>query len=182
LDWDINTGYRWKILTDRSDWVIKTARHYTQRRHRRQKQPQLPPSDPHVSNRRSKPPLIRSGGAGTTAPKRATAVQDPSPQCCCTHADHLTAWRTLSPKQPNARGPRHIHRWTPSRVRGHLQPATRHASLVRGTFNPLHDSTLRIRSKNCRRGSKKRCPIPQNCDNPPRKILYYRLRPIHFGH
>jgi hypothetical protein len=20
------------------------------------------------------------------------------------------------------------------------------------------------------------------CDNPPRKILYYRLRPIHFGH
>jgi hypothetical protein len=21
-----------------------------------------------------------------------------------------------------------------------------------------------------------------SCDNPPRKILYYRLRPIHFGH
>jgi hypothetical protein len=20
------------------------------------------------------------------------------------------------------------------------------------------------------------------CDNPPRKVLYYRLRPIHFGH
>jgi hypothetical protein len=22
---------------------------------------------------------------------------------------------------------------------------------------------------------------PANCDNPPRKIPYYRLRPIHFG-
>jgi hypothetical protein len=23
---------------------------------------------------------------------------------------------------------------------------------------------------------------PRSCDNPPRKIPYYRLRPIHFGH
>jgi hypothetical protein len=22
----------------------------------------------------------------------------------------------------------------------------------------------------------------RNCDNPPRKVPYYRLRPIHFGH
>jgi hypothetical protein len=37
LDWDITTGYRSKKLAGRSDWVINTARHYTQRRHRRQK-------------------------------------------------------------------------------------------------------------------------------------------------
>jgi hypothetical protein len=35
--WDINTGYRSKKLTGRSDWIINTARHYTQRRHMRQK-------------------------------------------------------------------------------------------------------------------------------------------------
>jgi hypothetical protein len=87
------------------------------------KQPQPPPADPHVSNRRRNPLLIWSRGAGTTAPKRASIVQDPTPQCSCTHTDHLTAWRTPSLKQPNARGPRRIRRWTPSRVRGDLQPA-----------------------------------------------------------
>jgi hypothetical protein len=29
-------------------------------------------------------------------------------------------------------------------------------------------------------GNRRRRECP--CDNPPRKILYYRLRPIHFGH
>jgi hypothetical protein len=24
--------------------------------------------------------------------------------------------------------------------------------------------------------------VESTCDNPPRKILYYRLKPIHFGH
>jgi hypothetical protein len=29
---------------------------------------------------------------------------------------------------------------------------------------------------------KKRREEREHCDNPPRKIPYYRLRPIHFGH
>jgi hypothetical protein len=39
-------------------------------------------------------------------------------------------------------------------------------------------TTMKIREENLDLGARRE----ERCDNPPRKVLYYRLRPIHFGH
>jgi hypothetical protein len=145
LDWDINTGYRWRnSLAGRIGSSTRpTTTHNADTGDK--KQPQLPPAGPHVSDRRSNPPLIRSRGAGTTAPKRATAVQDLTLQCCCTHADHLTAWRTPSLKQNQHAGASpHPPLDTLSRARG--PPPTRRTT-------PRSGHVPRIAAKVARRGA-----------------------------
>jgi hypothetical protein len=57
-------------------------------------------------------------------------------------------------------------------------PSPRPWCRERGRFAPWADGTpARPRFERWRKAELSAC-----CDNPPRKIPYYRLRPIHFGH
>jgi hypothetical protein len=119
---------------------------------------QLPPAYLYVSKPSEGSATGKDQRDGTTAPKRATAVQDPPPQCCCTPADHLTVCRNTESETTNARGPPPQPSLY-SRVRGYLQPAIQHACCTcAGPPNQPHGTTPRTRSKNCRHGSKRRCP------------------------
>mgnify|MGYP006913713364 CR=1 FL=1 len=94
-------------------------------------------------------------------------MQDPTPQCCCTQLSRPTTRKTPSPEQLNARGPRHFRRWTPlSRARGPDPPLSTPLPCA-GTSNPPHGTTHRTRLRNCRRGSKKKCPAPGTWTKPP---------------
>jgi hypothetical protein len=73
---------------------------------------QLPPADLYVSKPSEGSATGKDQRDGTTAPKRATAVQDPPPQCCCSPADHLTVCRNTESEMTNARGPRRNRPWT----------------------------------------------------------------------
>jgi hypothetical protein len=78
--------------------------------------------------------------------ERATAVQDPTSQCCCTRNGHRAACRTPRQKQL-------------SRGAGTTNlPLSTPLSRVRGPPNPPHSSTLQTRLKDCRQSSTKRCP------------------------
>jgi hypothetical protein len=73
---------------------------------------QLPPAYLYVSKPSEGSATGKDQRDGTTAPKRATAVQDPPPQCCCTPADHLTVCRNTESETTNARGPPRNRRCT----------------------------------------------------------------------
>jgi hypothetical protein len=166
LNWDINKGYRSTILTGRLDWDINTAKtlHSTtteETKHNRSST-HRPHSCGYRNHRSEEPPLIEEKRGMQDRTKRATTVEDPTPQCCCTETDRPTAWRTPSPKLPKRAGASRIHRWTPlSRTRG---PSTLHLaclSYVWGPPNPPHGSTLLTRLKNCCRVAGRGAPPPE---------------------
>jgi hypothetical protein len=51
---------------------------------------------------------------------------------------------------------------------------------LKSTPEPQHPHDKKGKKKND--GDNNDFQEPDKCDNPPRKIPYYRLRPIHFGH
>jgi hypothetical protein len=166
LDWDLNTGDRTTKHTGRSDWDINAARHYSQRRQRKQ-------STPTTSTRR--PVCIKTVGG-------IRHRKGPEGRHHRTEEGHRRAGPTaavlLHPYRPPDGMQKHRVRndqrtgATPqpsldSRVRGDLQPATQHASCTcAGPPNPPHGTTPRTRSKKCRHGSKRGAPPPGNRTEP----------------
>jgi hypothetical protein len=47
---------------------------------------------------------------------------------------------------------------------------------------PADPTTTAVPDQHHRRGEEEHHQLNTSCDNPPRKILYYRQKPIHFGH
>jgi hypothetical protein len=80
-------------------------------------------------------------------------------------------------KQDNTLGPHHLLRWTPlSRERGPPNPPlSTPLSRARGSPNLPHGSTLRSRSKNCRQGSKKRCPTPHEPNQSAKPPVWFEI-------
>ena len=96
---------------------------------------------------------------GQTPPhQEATAVQDPTPQCCYTQTNCPTARKTPSPEQPNARASPLPSLDATLACAGTSNPPLSTPLSCAGTSNPPHGTTLRTRFRDCRRGSKKRCP------------------------
>jgi hypothetical protein len=117
---------------------------------------QLPPAYLYVSKPSEGSATGKDQRDGTTAPKRATAVQDPPPQCCCTPADHLTVCRNTESETTNARGPPRNRRCTLACAGTSNPPLSTPVACARD--HPTSRTAPRTRSKNCRHGSKRRCP------------------------
>jgi hypothetical protein len=109
LDWDLIA--RLNTLAGRIGTSTRPGTTHNVDRENKARQ-QLPPADLYVSKPSEGSATGKDQRDGTTTPKRATAVQDPPPQCCCTPTDHLTVCRNTESETTNARGPRHNRRWT----------------------------------------------------------------------
>jgi hypothetical protein len=155
LDWDINTGHC--TVYTLAGWIGTSTRPralYTQTTTGTTKR------NCSSTQQTTHKQLWRTTLAETTA-ERKTKGQAAPHQTDHRHAGP-NATELLQPNRPPDDVKTTETEATHSRVRGDHQPATQHASLVRGDLKPAARLTLRTRLLKCRRRSSKRCPAPRS--------------------